>query len=201
VKRVGTVPNTLSEKLALDTEVFSKKMGLAADALVAHILLGLNPMIPRVRSVRTERQVRLPNRQTFPIRWETVTFYAADLSYKEVRQLYSDVHGYVGGKGTKTLTFEELEYFELVEDMGGPPRERKSDFWKNVLQEGKRKHPNHPPDSWRSAQEKFSGLRKRLPLHQQVKGPEEDLRELKAGAEHFGPSQYPVDPSRVRGGC
>ena len=200
VKRVGTVPNTFLEKLALETEKFSKKTGLTPDALVAHILVGLNPMIPRVRSVRTENWVRLPNGQTFPIRWETLTFYAADLSYEEVRHLYSEVRDYVGGKGTKTLTFEELEYLELVEDMGGPPRERKSDFWKNVLQEWKRKHPNEPPNSWKSAQEKFSGLKKRLPLLHQAKSPEEDLQELKAAAERFGPSQYPVDLSRFRRG-
>jgi hypothetical protein len=110
VKSVGTVPNTFLEKLALETDEFSKKMGLAADALVAHILTGLNPMIPRVRSVRTEKPVRLPNRQICSVRWETIIFYAADLSYKEVRHLYNDVRDYVGGKGTKTLTFEELEY-------------------------------------------------------------------------------------------
>jgi hypothetical protein len=164
VKSVGTVPNTFLERLALETEEFSKKTGLAPDALVAHILTGLIPMIPRVRSARTEHWIRLPNGQTFPIRWETVTFHAADLSYEEVRHLYSDVRHYVGGKGTKALTFEELEYFELVEDMGGSPRERKSDFWKKVLQEWQRRHPNQPPNSWKSAQEKFSGLRKRLPL-------------------------------------
>jgi hypothetical protein len=76
-------------------------MGLAADALVAHILTGLNPTIPRARSVRTEKPVRLPNGQTFQVCWETVTFYAADLSYEEVRHLYSDVCDYVGGKGTE----------------------------------------------------------------------------------------------------
>jgi hypothetical protein len=106
----------------------------------------------------------------------------------------------VGGKGTKTLTFEKLEYFELVEDMGGPPRERKSDFWKKVLQEWKSRHPNRPPNSWKSAQEKFSGLRKRLPLQQPAKSPEEEMREVKAAAERFGPSRYPVDPNRFRRG-
>jgi hypothetical protein len=75
----------------------------------------------------------------------------------------------------------------------------------DTTHEWKRRHPNRPPNSWKSAQEKFSGLRKRLPLRQQAKSPEEEMRELKEAAErfgpspeHFGPSQYPVDPRRFR---
>jgi hypothetical protein len=51
----------------------------------------------------------------------SVTFFAADLTYDEVRVSYAAIWQSIGGKRTKGVKLEDVEFWRLVEyELGGP---------------------------------------------------------------------------------
>jgi hypothetical protein len=79
-------------------------------------------MRPRVWSTQAGRSVQLPGGEHLSTRWKTVKFFAADLTYKVVRDSYVAIRRYIGGRGTKGLKLEGVEFWRLVEyECGGSP--------------------------------------------------------------------------------
>ena len=86
-----------------------------------YVLIGLRPVRPRVWSTQAGRSVKLPGGEHLSTRWKTVTFFAADLTYKEVRDSYVAIRRYIGGRETKGLKLVGVEFWRLVEyERGGP---------------------------------------------------------------------------------
>lgn len=162
---------TFLYELARNTEHIAKKTGLTQDVLVVYVLAGLYPVRPRVWATQTMRSIKLPSGEHISTRWETLTFFAADLTYNDLRNAYADVRQYVGGKGTKGLDLEDVEFWRLVEyELGGPPNEhrKKTPFWKeaqhrwNSEYAAKNKSYMHYT-RWESVRRKYKSLAGRLP--------------------------------------
>ena len=95
------------------------------DELVVYVLTGLRPVRPRVWSTQARRSVQLPGGEHLSTRWKTVTFFAADLTYKEVRNSYVAIQRYIDGRETKELQLEGVEFWRLVGyERGGLPHKR-----------------------------------------------------------------------------
>lgn len=147
VKNVHAVPSTYLHKLARKVESMAKYTGLPADALTTHILTGLKPIKGRARITTTEKVYTLPSGEQIATADATVSFRARDLTDKELRSIYNAVRAHVGGKGTKGLDYQDVDLWELVQDLGGPPREHgsKGVFWEEVRQRYNREHPSAQP--------------------------------------------------------
>ena len=94
----------------------------------------------------------------------TVTFRAQDLTDEDLRSVYNSVRDHMGGKGTKGLEHKDLEVWKMVKELGGPPQQHGSKglFWKKVLENYVRKHPDEPYTSTNWAKKHYFKAAKRL---------------------------------------
>ncbi len=101
----------------------------------------------RAHLTTTQNWYTLPSGEQIGVNEATVTFRARDLTDKELRTVYNAVRGHVGGKGTKGIEDEDVNLWELVQDLGGPPREHgsKGRFWETVQARWNREHPDEEP--------------------------------------------------------
>jgi hypothetical protein len=170
VRRALLTPGTFLMKLTRESENMAGVTGLRQDTLVAYILVGLKPVRPRMWATQTDRETELPGGERLVRRWETVTFYAADLTYDEVRAMYNAIKGYVGGEGAKKkgrkarVAKADLELLDLVKERGGPPRKRgaKTKFWETVREEWNSKPDVKPYRTSRGLSNRYERLSERL---------------------------------------
>jgi hypothetical protein len=164
-KNAPVFPGTFLFKLAGEIDRVSRGTGLPPEALTTHVLTGLAPVMPRVRITKHDSHTRLPSGEQAHLRSATLTFRTADLTFKELRTIYDEIKTYMGGKGVQAPTLEDLELWELVQEMGGPPEPYNGvrEFWRRVLEEWNRRHPDDAPlKSWEGLQKKYGRVRKRL---------------------------------------
>jgi hypothetical protein len=165
VKNAVVSPGTFLAKLASEVQGVARRTGLPPDALTAHVLTDAVPILPRVRSTRHNSYFTLPSGQQIHLRSVTLTFRTADLTFEELRNLYSKVRSYMGGKGVRSTNLDDLEFWSLVEELGGPPEPYKGvrRFWQQVLHRWNADHPEREPlKSWEGLQDKYERLCKRL---------------------------------------
>ena len=143
VKWVPAVPRTYLYTLAKETERITKRTGLPQDALVIHVLTGLKPIRSRARVTTRTNHYTLPSGEQLHVNEAVVNFRARDLTDKELRGIYRTVKGHVGGKGTEALDDKDEYLWNLVQDMGGPPRKHGTigPFWQTVLEKMDREYP------------------------------------------------------------
>lgn len=164
-KNASVAPGTFLFKLAGEINRASRSTGLPPDALTAHVFTGITPLMPRVRRTDHQKHFRLPSGEQAHLRSVTLTFRTADLTFEELRTIYDDVKSYMGGSGVQTPTLEDFELRELVEHMGGPPEPYNGvrEFWRKVLEEWNRSHPDDAPlKAWEGLQKRHSRICKRL---------------------------------------
>jgi hypothetical protein len=102
-----------------------------------------------------------------------VTFFAADLTYDEVRVSYAAIWQSIGGKGTKGVKLEDVEFWRLVEyELGGPPNtpnkhgqktplwKRAQDRWNSEYAAKNRTYTAY--STWEDVRTKYHNLAKRL---------------------------------------
>ena len=164
-KNAPVFPDTFLFKLAGEIDRVSRTTGLPPEALTAHVLTGLMPVMPRVRITEHKSHPRLPSGEQAHLRSVTLTFRTADLTFKELRTIYDEIKTYMGGKGVQAPTLEDLELWELVQEMGIPPEPYNGvrEYWQRVLEELNRRHPEGVPlKSWEGLQKRYRRVRKRL---------------------------------------
>ena len=164
VKLVYAVPGTYLYRLARETDRIADRTGLPADALVTYVLTGLEPVRSRARCTARENWYTLPTGEEIGVNEATITFRARDLTDKELRSLYSMVRGIVSGKGTKGVGDKDVELWELVQNLGGPPKEHgsKGNFWKTVQECWNREHANDTYASWEGVKKRYESISARL---------------------------------------
>jgi hypothetical protein len=138
--------------------------GLPPDALVTYVLTGLKPARSRARLTMRENWYTLPSGEQIGVNEATVTFRARDLTDKELRTIYGMVRRHVGGKGTKGLRDADVDLWELVQNLGGPPREHgsKGQFWEAVRERWNREHPDHPYTTRNGVKRRYERISERL---------------------------------------
>lgn len=164
-KNAPTAPDTFLFNLAGEVAGVSRKTGLPPEALTMYVFTGGMPLLPRTWVAKRENHTLLPNGEQAHLRSVTLTFRTADLTFEELRTLYDDIKTYMGGKGIQAPTAEDLEFWELVQEAGGPPEPYRGarEFWREVLKEWNQKHPYDTPlKSWEGLQKKYRRLCKRL---------------------------------------
>lgn len=160
-----TAPGTFLAKLARRISEWSKRTSIQPSLLTMHILTGLLPLLSRVRFAENDRAFELPSGKQAHMRSVTLTFNTADLTFDELREIYNDVRAYLGGRGQQAPTFEDLEFWELVESMGGPPERGIRKFWIAVRDRWNADHPGTEPlKSWEGFQDRYQRLERRLGL-------------------------------------
>jgi hypothetical protein len=165
VKNAPVSPGTFLAKFASEIQRVSRRTGLPPDALTAHVLAGAVPILSRVRSTRRDSYFTLPSGQQIRLKSVTLTFRTADLTFDELRKLYDEIRGYMGGKGVRSTDLDDLEFWNLVEELGGPPEPYKGvrRFWRQVLDSWNAAHPERRPlKSWEGLQDRYERLCKRL---------------------------------------
>jgi hypothetical protein len=111
-----------------------------------------------------------PGGEYVSTRCETVAFFAADLTYRDLRSAYADIREFVGGKGTKGLKLEEAEFWRLVDyELGGPPQKHreKTGFWEEALHRWNSEYAANTRSyteytRWESVRRKYESLARRL---------------------------------------
>ena len=164
-KSAPVSPDTFLFKLAGEIERVSKRTGLPPEALTAHIFTGVMPLMSRVRTTEHRNYVHLPSGEQAHLRSVTLTFRTADLTFEELRRIYDGIKIYMGGKGVQAPTPEDLEFWQLVEETGGPPEPYNGvkDFWREVLGRWNQEHPGYAPlKSWEGLQKRYRRICKRL---------------------------------------
>jgi hypothetical protein len=164
-KNAPVFPGTFLFKLAGEIARVSRQTGLPPEALTAHVLSDVEPLMPRVRRTNHDNYFRLPSGKRAHLRSVSLIFRTADLTFEELRGVYDDVKSYMGGKGVQAPTREDVEFWELVEEMGGPPEPYQGvrDFWREVLKRWNQQHPNHAAlKSWEGLQDRYQRICKRL---------------------------------------
>jgi len=99
------------------------------------------------------------------LRSVTITFRTADLTFAELRERYGKIKNYMGGMGVRSTDLEDLELWNLVEELGGPPQPYKGmrRFWLQVRERWNADHPEREPlKSWEGLQKRYERLCKRL---------------------------------------
>src|SRR5215210_8188516 len=91
----GAFPGTFLERLAQETDHVAEKTAFRPEVLTGFVLTGLQPMISRVRIRKTEGGCTIPG-DSIPCRSVTLEFYAADISYEEVRTLHAEIREFFG---------------------------------------------------------------------------------------------------------
>jgi hypothetical protein len=164
-KSALTAPGTFLAKFARRISEWSKRTSIQPSLLTMHVLTGLVPLLSRVRFTENERHFELASGKQAHMRSVTLKFNTADLTFDELRKIYNDVREYLGGKGQKAPTFEDLEFWEFVESMGGPPKKEIRRFWIAVRDRWNAEHPGTQPlKSWEGFQDRYQRLARRLGL-------------------------------------
>jgi hypothetical protein len=147
VRWVHAVPGTYLHRLAVETDRMAAQCGIPQAALVSHVLTGLEPARSRATLATRGNWYTLPSGEQIGVNEATVIIRARDLTDKELRAIYGMIRGYVGGKGTKGMRDEDVDFWELVQDEGGPPQGHggKGQFWERVRQRWNREHPDDQP--------------------------------------------------------
>jgi hypothetical protein len=164
-KNAPVFPGTFLFKLAGEIAKVSRQTGLSPEALTAHVLTDVEPLMPRVRRINHDNYFRLPSGKLAHLRSVTLTFRTTDLTFEELRALYDDIKSYMGGAGVQAPTLEDFEFWQLVEEMGGPPEPYQGvrNFWQDVLKKWNQQHPNDTPlKSWEGLQKRHRRICKRL---------------------------------------
>jgi hypothetical protein len=158
-QKARVFPGTFLERLAQETDRVAKKTAFRPEVLTGFVLTGLQPMISRVRIRKTSGGCRITG-DIIPCRSVTLEFYAADVSYEEVRALYTEIREFFGATDKERLSWHEFDFASLVHDMGGPPEQGKTCFWKEVLRrwKGMSASQHSPLSSWQAARNKFERL-------------------------------------------
>ena len=163
-KTAAVFPGTFLYELAGEVNKVSRRTGLLAHELTAHILAGTMPLLNRVRSFNHEQSILLSSGKRARLRSVALTFYTADLSFDELKMLYDEAKTYMGRKGLQAPTLEDLELLEFVEEMGTPPQPYNGvrAYWEKALPRWNEIHPGRPPmNSWEGLQKKYKKALKR----------------------------------------
>lgn len=152
VKWVPTVPGTFLCQLTKETHRMATQCGVPQAALVTHVLTGLESARSRAHLTTRENWYTLPSGEQIGVNEATVIFRARDLTDKELRTIYNAVRGHVDGKGTKGIEDKDVDLWELVQDLDGPPQEHgsKGQFWETVRERWNREHPDEEPYTTRN---------------------------------------------------
>ena len=162
-KAAPTAPSTFLAKFARRITEWSKNTGIQPSLLTMHVLTGILPLLSRVRSAENKRYFELPSGRQAHMRSVTLTFNTADVTFEELREIYNYVREYLGGKGQRAPTFEDMEFWELVESLGGPPEKGIRKFWITVRDRWNAEHPGTEPlKSWEGFQDRYQRLSRRL---------------------------------------
>lgn len=162
-KQAPTAPDTFLASFARQVIQWSKNTNIMPGHWAMHVLTGFSPLLSRVRSTRNRRAFELPSGKQAHMRSMTLTFNTADLTFDELREIYNNVRVFLGGRGQKAPTFEDLEFWELVQDMEGPPEKNIRKFWTAVRDRWNAEHPGTQPlRSWEGFQDRYQRLERRL---------------------------------------
>jgi len=172
-QQVATVPGTFLHRLARETDQVAKRTGLRPDALVMHILIGSEPVRPRLWITEGYDDHPLPTGEVRPRRYVTVTFDTPDLTERELQTIHSEIRGYIGGKGTNAFHWGDLTFWEFMEefiqDVGPLPEKRRGrgKYWEEARQRWNREYAtkNEGHTYYGSAngvKQRYNKLQKRL---------------------------------------
>lgn len=174
-KSAPTAPDTFLASFAHQVMQWSKNTNIMPGHWTMHVLTGFSPLLNRVRSTRNRRAFELPSGKQAHMRSMTLTFNTADLTFDELREIYNNVRTFLGGRGQKAPTFEDLEFWDLVESMGGPPATEIRKFWVTVRDRWNAGHPDTEPlKSWEGFQDRHQRLERRLGLGPEPTAPNAD---------------------------
>lgn len=168
VHRVSAVPGSPLARLAEAARDLAGATGFSPVAIVAFILVGLEPLLPPARLTAhhvfpgAAAKVWVP-----PRRWVTVDFLGRDLTFGQLRQLHRRIREGVGAVGRKRVTPAHQALLELVRQLGGEPqhgpRGSKRAFWEKVRAEWNQKHPERRYQTWRGPEMAYRRLSRKLP--------------------------------------
>lgn len=164
-KQVPTATDTFLTSFTRQVMQWSKNTNIMPGHWTMHVLTGLSPLLSRVRSAENRRAFKLPSGKQAHMRSVTLTFNTADLTFNELREIYNNVRMFLGGRGQKAPTFEDLEFWELVQDMEGPPEKNIRKFWTAVRDRWNAEHSGTAPlKSWEGFQDRYQRLERRLQI-------------------------------------
>ena len=166
-QRAWTYPGTFLDRLQEQTNRVAEKTAFRPEVLTGFVLTGLRPMISRVRIRKTAGGCTVTG-DFIPCRSVTLEFYAADISYEEIRSLYAEIRGFFGTADKERLSWTEFDFISLVDSMGGPPEQGKTRFWEEVQRRWKEMPASRhsPMGSWRAARNKYARLDSRKNLRE-----------------------------------
>jgi hypothetical protein len=153
---LGTPPVTLYDR----TEEISQMMGINHPSLVMHVLANTRLVCPKWDLVMRTTQGLLPSDREAGTNSVTIRFRNS-LSFEDMRQIYDRIRTKFKYPKSKQLNAKHLELYRLVSNRGIPQERGRVAFWKQIMEEWNRGHPEATYSSWRSVSIAYSRIIKK----------------------------------------
>lgn len=157
-------PGSPLARLAGVAQDISKATGFAEAAIVAFVTVGIPPFLP---IARISSHTVFPGQGAIvgvPTSWVTVTVFARDLTFEQLRQIYRKIREATGLRGRKRINARHQVLIETVRKLGGAPRRgsrtwgQVTEFWEEVRAQVNREYPKDLFPSWRAARMMYRRL-------------------------------------------
>lgn len=138
VRGMPITSGTTLHTIAYETELMARYTNFYQVDLIAYVLAGSIPEIPRTATTTTENcYPALPGGRMYPSKSATIEFNTRNLQEKELRTLHKSVRDHITGSNKKgEIDADQIRIWKLVQERGGKPQEygAKGRFWEEILQ-------------------------------------------------------------------
>ncbi len=121
----------------------SELTGFRMVSLVAFVMLGTKPILPRYRVSASHHVASSETGVTYNYASEaTISVYARDVTFDELLEIYSKVRTSIGIANSKSLNSKHLAIYEMVQEYGDIPNKGVNRFWRNLQEKWNEAHPD-----------------------------------------------------------
>ena len=121
IRRVPVLPGGPLAVLEEEAATLAREAVVSVPSVVAHILVGIPPLIPLVRLTVEEQFPGLRARVQVARKWVTLEIHHRDITFARLRRIYETVRGALGVARRKAVSQEQQDPFKLVAELGGEP--------------------------------------------------------------------------------
>ncbi len=154
------------ENLERETRSVAKATGFYQASLVMFVLVGIKPLVPRIKILDSQSWATLPTGKIISGREVNLTFRAYDFSGRELQRLYEQVKRDLKIKQATSFKEKHFRIYNLVRSLGIPPAKHEPGhfgFWEKASLNWNQKYRDDPPRSWQGLRGAYERLIKNLP--------------------------------------
>ncbi len=171
IKSIFVQPGTLLYNLSKKVETVAGATGFSKPSVIAYILTGLEPVLPRVNISLHSGRAKLPKNNedktgksstTLSRKSIKIEIHSADLSPQELKAIYDRYRQELNIRKSKSLSNDQVKLFYLVYNRGGPPKEGAKAFWQEIREVWNSNPANKPYKSWEGIYQRYTIVERKM---------------------------------------